>query len=102
MTFPGLYDIYGVRGDQLIQSEKPHKGSPTEAWMIEWGKRRGCQAVIRLFPTRKGYRLLDITEVRSFQPQNQKYPIYHGQVRGRRFWPSVDAAIMAWLHEKAG
>lgn len=100
MTFAGLYDIWGVRGDKLIKSDKPRKGSPTEGWMCQWGKDRSCDAVIRHFPGRKGYRLLDIREARQFQLPGRQIKVWRGQVRGDRFYPSVDAAIMAWLHTR--
>jgi hypothetical protein len=95
-----FYDIHGVRGERMVAGKR--KGAPTEAWMIGWAKDRNCQAVVRYYPSRKGWRLLDVRNARKIDAPGQRYAMWKGQVRQPQFWPNVDAAIMAWLHRDDG
>lgn len=89
------YTVWFCVGHAVI--EKVHRGAPTETWMIDRGRSHRAFAVIRYFPSRKGWRFLDIRNLSSFQLPGSGRTIYKGAVRGAHFYPTAEAAHMAAL-----
>ena len=93
------YKRIGITKDGKIIEWTPHRdGAPNEAWLIAWGKERYCAIVIRYFPSRKGWRLIDIRNAVQKSVGYKSYPQWFGQVRGTRYYPTEDAAVMAAIH----
>jgi hypothetical protein len=99
MAKPLIYKIVGVSHGKEARQQRG--GAPTESWMIEWGRGRGVDFVIRYFPSRKGWRVLDIRNAKPIDLggswKTRRVKAYRGQARGMRYWGSEDAAIMAAL-----
>lgn len=91
------YRIIGLRGQHIVEGKR--RGSPAESWLCHWGKERRCDFVIRYFPSRKGWRVLDIREATCTSiNMGRRVDVWRGQKRGQRYWPNADAAVMAALH----
>lgn len=86
------YKVIGVAQGRVIEERRP--GAPTEGWLVGWGRRGGCAFVIRYFPSRRGWRILDIRNVQFFAASNRHSSWYTGQQRGERYYPNEDAAVM--------
>lgn len=96
-----MYEIaFVMPGGRVV--EKKRQGCPAESWMIANGQARRAGFAIRYYPSRKGWRLLDIRGVTSFEAPGARYRIYKGQVRGARYWPTKDAAIMVAIQKLSG
>jgi hypothetical protein len=91
------YEIIYLTAHGMIH--KKHSGAPSEQWLISTGKRSRAQFVIRYFPSRKGWRILDVRNVSEHAFTGSRRLTWSGQVRGDRYWPNKDAAIMYALHK---
>lgn len=89
------YKVIGVTAHRT--EEIMHKGAPTEQWMVRWGKRRRVAAVIRFYPSRKGWRVLDIRNAIEIEFKG-KGRFWKGQGHSTRYYPNEDAAVMAAMH----
>jgi hypothetical protein len=58
-----------------------------------------CAFVIRYFPSRQGWRILDIRQAVGRTVPGKRYAIWNGQVRGQKYYPTPDAAIMIAIHK---
>lgn len=98
MAYTGGYLLVGVKSGAMVQSKRRTHKAPTEATMIKWGKERGCLFVLRYFPSKKGWRALDIrgasVSEMAHPYRGMHFPIVHGAVRGTRYWPTAEAAAM--------
>lgn len=98
------YEVIGVaRGGTVIEHKLGKLGAPPENWLCAWGKAKGCAFVIRYFPSKKGWRVLDIRNATGRQAAGGRgFQMWQGQVRGTRYWPNKDAAIMYAIHTMSG
>ena len=88
-----LYRLTGLRPNGLTVESRTMSRAPGEKPMIAWGKREGCAFVIRKYPTKGGYRVLDIrraVEVRV----GEGVTFYKGAERLPRVYPNEDTAVM--------
>lgn len=95
------YLVIGVRTDgTVVESKNRFNTPPSEAFLCSWGVNRRCDAVIRYFPSLKGWRVLDIREARQVQPRSNgrggSFTQWHGQKRCK-VYPNEDAAVMACM-----
>lgn len=91
------YHVVGIcAGGGTIEGKM--RGAPTEDSLCAWGKQRRCLAVIRYFPSRRGWRILDIRSALPVLTRNSRVPFWRGQRRGERYYPTLDAAVMVALH----
>ncbi len=93
----GPYKVIGITSSKRIV-ETTRNGAPTESFMCEWGKGRRAEFVIRYFPSRKGWRILDLRTASSWQMPGVRRPAWRGQKRDPKFYPTEDAAVMVALH----
>lgn len=91
-----IYTCIGIRGHRT--KRWTCGGAPTEAQLIGRGSKNGCDAVIRYFPSKKGWRILDIRKARAVQHPSGRTTFWTGQVRGTTYYPNEDAAVMAAIH----
>lgn len=96
MPSVGRYKIIGLCGQRSVEGTR--LAAPSENWLCEWGKARRCDFVIRYFPSRKGWRVLDIRNASSWQMPGVRRPMWTGMICGKRYFPTEDAAVMAALH----
>lgn len=85
--------IYVARGQT---TQNFHDGAPPENYLCSSGARRKAAAVIRFFPSRKGWVVLDIREAVTVGinvPGRGPLITYKGQRRSKPF-PNEDAAVM--------
>lgn len=81
--------------DQLYK-----RGAPPENWLCAFGKSKGAAFVARYFPSKKGWRLLDIRGAVAVTINGkQRVNVYRGQVRGTKYYPTEDAAVMVAMHK---
>lgn len=90
------YKIIGVGPARVIERKK--NGAPAEGWLCEFGKKNSVPMVIRYYPSRKGWRILDLRRAQCFGVNGRAFNIWKGQVRGQRYWPTEDAAIAVAMH----
>ncbi len=90
------YKILIVKPGRVI--ERIHQGAPAESKLIKWGTSLKATAVIRYFPSRKGWRVLDVRNAQFFSSANQREGHWIGQVRGKKYYETEDAAVMVALH----
>lgn len=94
MVNPGAtYKVLAIRKGGRVTT-RAFKGKPSESAMFAWAKEHGCSFVSRYYPSRKGWRLIDLREAQNFNVPGQKYSIWKGFVRGDRYYPTEDGAIM--------
>lgn len=91
------YFVVGVRLGGGIERWK-HNGAPTDSWMISRGRRYHCGAVLRYYPTKRGWCILDIRKAMQLQSADRRSTWWRGQVRYGQTFPSEDAAVMAAIH----
>lgn len=102
---PADYKVIAVLpGGGVIEKRK--RGAPPENWMIDFGRARRAAFVIRYFPSKKGWRVLDIRKVLAVPVPGgaggRPLTIYTGQGRGTRYYPNEDAAVMVAIHALSG
>lgn len=102
----GTYKMIGVLHDGRTVEKTVHGGAPTESRLIAWGLQRRAIAVIRYFPSRKGWRILDIRKIaKGTQPihrAGRSVEVFKGQVRGAVYYLNEDAAVMVAIHKLSG
>ncbi len=90
------YHIIGVKGTEVRTGV--HEGAPSESWLCAWGMRRQVDFVIRYFPSRKGWRVLDIRDVISVMPSPHSARMFYTGQRHSKFYGTEDAAVMVAIH----
>lgn len=90
----GVYQIVFVRCGGVHRSARVSKAPRTE-WMLERGKRYGALFVIRYWPSKKGWRVLDMRKAQSFQFGSTGHTEWMGHRHLKTIFPSEDAAVMA-------
>ena len=74
--------------------------APTDAWVLRRGQYHpGCKALyaVRMWPSRRGWRIMDMREAVIVQPSNivtNTYSVWKGYCWSERVYPSEDAAVM--------
>lgn len=94
------YKLIGVRGDHVVEGKT--EGSPSEAKLCNWGRQRGRFFVIRYFPSRRGWRILDIRKAIAvtMRINGRPVPVWRGQVRGTKYYATEEAAVMVAIHKQ--
>lgn len=102
MANVATYRIIGVMpGGRVVEGRRT--GAPQESWTLEWAKRKQAAMVIRYFPSRKGWRILDVRQAQSFAMGGSRMAVkWTGHVRGQRYYPTPESAIMVAIHKLAG
>lgn len=95
----GVYQVVFVRRGGTTKVWRTTKAPRTE-WMLECGKNNAALFVVRYWPSKKGWRVLDMREAQSFtHQQNQwgknRYVTWTGHRMLETIFPSEDAAVMA-------
>lgn len=98
MASLATYKIIAVRPHGTF--EKKTRGAPTESSIIAWARNRNAPFVIRYYPSRKGWRILDLRKVVEgvMSRGNRSIAIYKGQLRGTKYYETEDAAVMVAMH----
>lgn len=90
----GAYKVVLIRHAGSIKTWHANR-APDTVKMLEIGKRLGALFVIRYWPSRKGWRLLDARKAQCFQNQNMKYAQWTGHRYLSTIFPDEDSAVMA-------
>lgn len=94
------YLVIGVRTDgTVVESKNKYEKAPSEDFLCSWGTNRQCAAVIRYFPSLKGWRVLDIRKAINTNPAadaHRRFSTWVGQKHGK-VYPNEDAAVMACM-----
>ena len=87
------YELTGIcLGGRTVHGVHKH-GAPSAGQLCTWGKAKGAAFVMRYYPSKRGWRLLDIRK--AIQAGGNSSPrFWVGMVTGERIYPSMDAAIM--------
>lgn len=95
MSSNARYKIHGVAHDGKV-FEHFHNGSPPESYMLGLADRRKYVAVIRYFPSKKGWVVWDTRRLQAFKQRT--FTRWSGFTRLDRRFPNEDSAIMAAKH----
>jgi len=90
----GAYQVVFVRRGGTTKVWRTAKAPKTE-WMLERGKNNAALFVVRYWPSKKGWRVLDMREAQSFQMPGLSYAKWVGHRHLETIFPSEDAAVMA-------
>lgn len=93
---PTVYKIVGVAPNRVWEGRMT--GSPSDYRLCAWGKQSNVQFVIRFFPTRKGWGVLDIRRAFPRALASKKITIWRGHQRHDTYFPNEDAAVMWAMH----
>lgn len=98
MASLATYKIIAVRPHGTF--EKKTRGAPVESSIIAWALSRRGSFVIRYYPSKRGWRLIDLRNVVRIPISNAGRPIdaFKGQIRGTKYYPTEDAAVMVAMH----
>jgi hypothetical protein len=69
--------------------------APDTTWMLEFGKRNASKFVTRFWPSKKGWRVLDMRNAQNFTTNGAGYPMWVGWRYLPTIFPSEEAAVMA-------
>lgn len=93
----GAYKIVLVRVPNAVKVYRSAKAPDTDR-MLERAKQNRSLFVIRYWPSRKGWRVLDARKAQCFDMPNGRggfYPKWSGHRYLNAVFPSEDAAVMA-------
>jgi hypothetical protein len=79
---------------------KEHKmlGAPNVGRLCDFAATRKCGFVTRFYPSKKGWRVLDVRNAARVQvPSGRTF--WQGEVHHTRVFPTVDAAVMWAMHQ---
>jgi hypothetical protein len=99
MASLATYKIIAVRPHGVF--EKKTRGAPSESSMIAWALNRRAAAVIRYFPSKRGWRIIDLRKTIAMPMSNafgRPITAYRGHVRGTKYYATEDAAVMVAMH----
>lgn len=90
------YKLIGISSGKWQYSKRGFDKAPQTHQMITWGRRVRAWFVVRYYPSRKGWMATDIREVfeREMLVHGRKLKVWAGEKRGKRVYPTEDAAIM--------
>lgn len=98
MTNHGPYKLIGVAPSRTTSTQ--HRNAPTNHQMAAYADRNGLHFVIRYYPTRKGWMVLDVRNRRRMDLHNRKSVwVSKSLARHPRVFPSEDAAVMWAMHQ---
>lgn len=89
------YKLIAVRGTSIKTKTIP--GAPQEGMMITWAKSVRADFVIRYFPSRNGWRVLDVRDAVQHSSHKRHLRWWTGQRRSK-FYGTEDAAVMVAIH----
>lgn len=95
MTTRGPYRIVGVASGYC--REWTCTKAPSDALLCTYGRRTNVDFMIRYFPSKKGWVVLDIRKALPLGAGSHQW--WSGQVRWEKVFPSEDAAVMVAMHQ---
>ncbi len=91
----GTYNMVAVMRGGTINRQV--KGAPTDAKMIEFGRRHGALAVVRFYPKYQAFLVLDIRNATQIEMAGVG-KLWRGHRRAINKFETEDAAVMVALH----
>jgi hypothetical protein len=92
------YKVLLVKPGGVIK-EHSHVGAPPESTLLRWGTSLKAGFVIRYFPSKRGWRLLDVRTAQFFSSADRRQGRWVGHVRGQKYYETEDAAVMVAIHK---
>jgi hypothetical protein len=93
------YKVLGIRAHGVFEIKK--RGAPAESAIMKWAKDKGCQFVSRYYPSKRGWRLIDLRNAQAFEipvPGQRRALKWTGHVRGTKYYETEDQAVMVAMH----
>lgn len=95
MSTVARYRIIGVVTPTRI-IERERIGAPSQTWMCSWGTERMVRFVVRYYPSRKGWRVIDIRNARCARVGSNK--VWVGVTSPGKVYPTEASAVMFAIH----
>lgn len=87
------YHLTFFNGTRMFKRE--HKGAPGNDILGKWGASLKAQCVVRYYPSKKGWFVVDLRSARQFSSMaGTMAGHWTGLIRGERNFPSQEAAEM--------
>lgn len=99
MASLATYKIIAIRPHGTF--ERKVKGAPSESSVIAWARNRSAPFVTRYYPSKRGWRLIDlrnVIEVPVYIGKGRQSMQYKGFIRGDKYYETEDQAVMVAMH----